>query len=60
MSWEDSTYIAPLQRWVNLENPNEVIEIDRANGMRWVVRNGSGMREVTGAQIRQQYRYESG
>jgi hypothetical protein len=60
MSREALACIAPLQRWGNLDDPNEVLVIDHADRMRWVVRDGSGLREMPGGQICREYRYESG
>lgn len=58
MSWDSSVSIAADQRWINVEDFDDVIVIEGTSRNRWLVRNVVGdVSELTGAQIRSGFRH---
>lgn len=58
MSWDASVFITPDQRWVSVDDANDLIVIEGSGWNRWSVRNVAGVAsELTGAQIRSGFRH---
>lgn len=58
MSWDASVFITPDQRWVSVDDANDVIVIEGTGRNRWLVRNVAGVAsELTGAEIRSGFRH---